>query len=162
MRLLILEVFFPKSTKRLFWPGFPDLAIPGFRVRKWRNPPHFSIKEMGVSFWLPRFQVMTIWRLFVLHRICGASFTDACRDSDHSHSSVSMNDVRAFFFYFPGINSNWLNDFFYDAFWLLFAEGKTNSRKTHHFCSTKNCNNNNNNFPIKKCTHTKGASFLLG
>jgi len=30
------------------------------------------------------------------------------------------------------------------------------------FAQPKNCNNNNNNFPIKKFTHTKGASFLLG
>ncbi len=105
---------------------------------------------------------MTIWRHFVLHTICGASFSDACRDSDHSHSSLPMNDVRAFFFFYsPGVNSNWHNDFFDNVFWLLFAEEKTNSRKTHHFCSTNFFNNNNNN-SIKKCTHTKGASFLLG
>jgi len=52
--------------------------------------------------------------------------------------------------------------FFMTHFGYYLLKEKPILEKLITFAQPKNCNNNNNNFPIKKCTHTKGASFLLG
>jgi hypothetical protein len=132
------SLFSEVYRKRLFWPGFPDLAIPGLRVRKWRNPPHFSIKEMGNFILITAFPgnddlasfcfTQNLWgQIFLRTRVAILTIHTV-----HWQRTIS----ELFFIYSPGVNSNWLNDFFDDVFWLLFAEEKTNSRKTHQFCST--------------------------